>query len=66
MFGCLKFGLCFLTRWQLCHKTSDGTAVRCLADVERQQQQRIVKDYERRSPAARCVSRGGTVASEVT
>jgi len=43
MYGCLEFGLCFLTRWQLCHKTSDSTAVRCLADVERQQL-RIVKD----------------------
>ena len=64
MYGCLKFGLCFLTRWQLCHKTSDSTAVRCLADVERQQL-RIVKDCRHRSAAARCVCRGGTVASKL-
>jgi len=47
-----------------CHKTSDGTAVRCLADVERQQL-RIVKDCKHSSAAVRCVCRGGTVASKL-
>jgi hypothetical protein len=65
MYGCSKFGLCFLTRWQLCHKTSYSTAVRCLADVERQQLC-TVKDRERRSAAAECVSRGGAVARNAT
>jgi hypothetical protein len=47
-----------------CHKTSDGTAVRCLADVDRQQL-RIVKDRERRSAAAAGVRRGGGLVAEL-
>jgi hypothetical protein len=57
MYGPVRFGLCFLTRWRLV--TRPATSLLYDAWLMTTGRRRIVKDRERRSATAEGVRRGG-------